>query len=64
MKKKPYKAKPGEMEIRILSNGKVMMVLPDEKLIEIARLIELNSSTLSSTMETEENVRNRTRNNQ
>jgi hypothetical protein len=58
MKKTPYKPKPGDMEIRILNNGKVMMVLPDQKLIEIAQSLEPNNTALPQTTEKEQNVRN------
>lgn len=40
MKNKPYRKKPGDLEIRILNNGKVVMVAPDETLIEIAQVID------------------------
>ena len=39
MKKKPYKSKPGEFEIRILKKGSVVMIAPDEALLEVARSI-------------------------
>ena len=58
MKKTPYKPEPGDMEIRILNNGKVMMVLPDKNLIEIAQSLEPNNSALPQTTENEEDVRN------
>ena len=40
MSKKPYKRKPGDLEVRILSDGRIVMVAPDEELIEIAREVE------------------------
>ena len=40
MSKKPYKRKPGDFEVRILSDGRVVMVAPDEELIEIAREVD------------------------
>lgn len=39
MKKKPYKRKPGDLEIRILQDGRMVMVAPDETLLEIAQSI-------------------------
>lgn len=60
MKKTPYKPKPGDMEIRILNNGKVIMVLPDQKLIEIALSLDPNNSALPQTTENEEDVRSQT----
>jgi hypothetical protein len=44
MKNKPYKRKPGDFEIRILKNGRVVMITPDEALLEVAEIIEPNSS--------------------
>ena len=58
MKKIPYKTKPGDMEIRILNNGKIMMVLPDQKLIEIAQSLDPNNSALTQATENKEDVRN------
>jgi len=55
--KKPYKRKPGEFEIRILKNGKVMMAAPDEALVEIAQTISSKHCVASTKLETKENVR-------
>jgi len=38
--KKPYKRKPGDFEIRILKNGRIVMAAPDDSLIEIAQTVE------------------------
>ena len=46
MKNKPYKRKPGDFEIRILNNGKVVMITPDETLMEIAQIIEPDNCAL------------------
>ena len=43
MKKKLYRRKPGDFEIRILSDGRVVMVAPDETLLEIARVLDPSS---------------------
>lgn len=40
MKNKPYKRKPGDFEIRILNDGKVVMIAPDESLIEVAQAVD------------------------
>ena len=45
MSKKPYKRKPGDFEVRILSDGRMVMVAPDEEIIEIAREVERGSNT-------------------
>lgn len=42
MKKKPYKRSPGDYEIRILKDGRIVMLAYDEKLVEIAE--KLNKS--------------------
>ena len=44
MKKKPYKRRPGDFEIRILNNGKVVMIAPDESLIEVAQIVDPNNT--------------------
>ena len=46
MKNKPYKRKPGDFEIRILNSGKVVMILPDETLMEIAQVVEPDNCAL------------------
>ena len=38
---RPYKRKPGEFEIRILPDGKVIMPAPDDSIIELARKLKL-----------------------
>lgn len=50
MSKKPYKRKPGDFEVRILSDGRVVMVAPDEELMEIARVVDPNSNVSQPTM--------------
>lgn len=36
MKKKPYKRKPGDFEIRILKNNQAVFIAPDQQLLDIA----------------------------
>ena len=60
MKKTPYKRKPGDFEIRILKNGKVVMVAPDETLVEIAQTVVPEHCAGQDKTETEENVRSQT----
>lgn len=55
MKKKPYKRKPGDLEVRILSDGRVVMIAPDEGLLEVAQAIEPKKDDLLDAMETEKN---------
>ncbi|HPD46578.1 MAG TPA: hypothetical protein P5279_08340 [Anaerohalosphaeraceae bacterium] len=37
---KAYKRKAGDFEIRILPDGRVVMLAPDEAMMEVARAIE------------------------
>jgi hypothetical protein len=60
MKKKPYKRKPGEFEIRILKNGQVIMVAPDEALMEVAVVVEPDNTALQPKMETKQDARTKT----
>ena len=60
MSNTPYKPVPGDMEIRILSSGKVVMIVPDEALLEIGRAIEPGNYELTEATESKNNVRNRT----
>jgi len=47
MKGKPYKRRPGDFEIRVLKSGRVVMIAPDEALLEAARAVAPNNSELS-----------------
>ncbi len=40
MSKKPYKREQGDLELRILKDGRLVMVAPDETLMEIAQALE------------------------
>ncbi len=60
MKKTPYKRKPGDFEIRILKNGKVVMVAPDETLVEIAQTVDPKHCATQHKTETKGNVRSQT----
>ena len=40
MKKVSYKRKPGDFEIRILADGHVVMLAPDQELIELAQILD------------------------
>ena len=57
MKKTPYKRKPGDFEIRILKNGKVVMITPDETLVEIAQTVDPQHCVTRHKTEMKENVR-------
>ncbi len=61
MKKIPYKRNPGEFEIRILKNGRVIMVAPDEALVEVARVVEPNNVALPPKTEAKVKCQNQNR---
>jgi hypothetical protein len=46
MKKKPYRRKCGDFEIRVLSDGRVVMLAPDDELLKVARVLDPNSELL------------------
>ncbi len=58
MKNRPYKRKPGDFEIRILNDGKVVMIAPDESLIEVAQAVDPNNTPAKNG--DKENVRSQT----
>jgi hypothetical protein len=58
--KKPYMREPGDFEIRILKDGKVVMLAPDETLMEIAKVIEPNHYAVATKMEANKNVGGKT----
>lgn len=58
MKQKPYKRKPGEFEIRILSDGRAIFVAPDEALVTIVRGIETDPAAGNERKEAVDHDRN------
>ena len=54
MKKKPYRRKCGDFEIRVLTDGRVIMLAPDDELMEIARVLDPNSELLPPKTKDEE----------
>ena len=57
---KPYKRKPGEFEIRILPDGRVVMPAPDEAMLELARLLGGRDEKLSCAIKVKKNGRAKT----
>jgi len=41
MSQKPYQREQGDFELRILKDGRLVMIAPDETLMEIAQAIQL-----------------------
>ncbi len=40
MSRKPYKRKQGEFELRILKDGRLVAIAPDETLLEISQALK------------------------
>ncbi len=57
MRNTPYKRKPGDFEIRILNNGNIVMITPDETLMRIARAIDPYHCALPPATESTEDAR-------
>ena len=47
MKKKSYKSKPGDFEVRILPDGRIYMVAADEKMFDLAESIDPDNLALT-----------------
>jgi hypothetical protein len=56
MKKQPYKRKPGDIEIRILKNGSIVSLTPDEIFTEIIHGINKKDIVLDLETERRENA--------
>ncbi|MDH7599541.1 MAG: hypothetical protein QHH07_07915 [Sedimentisphaerales bacterium] len=39
MKQRPYKKRPGDLEIRILKDGRLVLVGPDQALLDLAKAV-------------------------
>jgi hypothetical protein len=59
MKKRPYKRRAGDLEIRILSDGRVVMIAPDQELMEVARVVDRNSTAVKPITESNEDAARR-----
>jgi hypothetical protein len=57
MKKKPYRRKCGDFELRVLTDGRVIMLAPDDELMEIARNLDPNSELLPPKIKDDVNAR-------
>ena len=45
MSRKPYKREQGDLELRILKDGRLVMIAPDETLMEIAQALEAQADS-------------------
>ena len=52
MKPKPYKRRPGDFEIRILLDGRLIFVSPDESLMDVAQILDETDEALQRRKET------------
>jgi hypothetical protein len=57
MRKKPYRQKCGEFEIRMLKDGRVVMIAPDEQLMEVARILDPDNALLPPKTEKKKNAK-------
>ncbi len=57
MKKKPYRRKCGDFEIRVLADGRLVMLAPDDELLAMGRELEPDSSLLPPAREDKRNGR-------
>jgi len=51
MKKKAYKRRCGDFELRVLPDGRVVMLAPDQELLELAGELDANNEDLKQTTE-------------
>ncbi len=51
MKKSPYKRRCGDFELRVLPDGRVVMLAPDQELLELAGELDANNQDLKQTTE-------------
>lgn len=59
MKKKPYKRKCGDFEVRVLADGRVVMIAPDQKLLDLARQLDPNTQDVPQTTENKQDGRSK-----
>ena len=53
MTKQPYKREPGDLEIRVLKDGRFVLVAPDQELMDLGKAI---SQSLSENTNNERNT--------
>ncbi len=54
MTKKPYKRKTGDFEIRVLKDGRLVMIAPDQELMDLAETIKTDDKRLADDVKREE----------
>jgi hypothetical protein len=51
MRKKRYKRKCGDFEVRVLADGRVVMLAPDERLLQVAGSLDPDNKLLTPNKE-------------
>ena len=52
----PYQRKVGDFEIRILPDGRLVFVAPDEQLTDLAQTLEQPDTTITQLQEKQDNA--------
>ena len=48
MTKQPYQRQPGDLEIRVLKDGRFVLVAPDQELMDLGKIVAESTSEESS----------------
>ncbi len=56
MRKKRYKRKCGDFEVRVLADGRVVMLAPDEELLQVAGTLDPDNELLPPVKEKKKNA--------
>ena len=51
MSQKPYQREQGDFELRILNDGRLVLIAPDETLLEIAQALEMQPDSQQQHLE-------------
>jgi len=54
MSRKPYQREQGDLELRILKDGRLVMIAPDETLLEIAQTLETQADSEQQHVESQD----------
>jgi hypothetical protein len=57
MRKKRYKRKCGDFEVRVLADGRVVMLAPDEQLLQVAGMLDPDNEHLPPHKESKTDAR-------
>ncbi len=59
MKEEKYKRKPGDYEIRVLTDGRIVMIAPNQELMELAQILESENKEIPKKTERKKHGRNK-----